>query len=309
MPRVSIGLPVYNGEKFLERALDSILAQTYADFELIISDNASTDATEQICHAYAAKDDRIRHYRNEKNLGAARNFNYAFELSRGAYFKWAAADDLILPDYLARCVKILDSDPSVVIAFTKTIFIDEKDNPIEGVHDAQWDLRSDAAHERFRHVIFSGSWCNVIFGLIRADALRTTRLISDYPGQDYGLLGQLSLIGKFCEVAEYLFLRRLHPNASSQNTTIGWQKQFLTGKKKERIPLYMGRRLFEFFNTIVTSGLSLGQKLSLVGSLFRRTIQRYTMFRLLKELGLAIKKFTPKSSSIHHYDLRTGKKD
>ena len=99
-PRVSIGLPVYNGENFLEFALDSILGQTFQDFELIISDNASTDATESICRRYAAKDSRIRYYRNPNNQGAAQNYNRVFALARGEYFKWAAHDDVCKPNYL-----------------------------------------------------------------------------------------------------------------------------------------------------------------------------------------------------------------
>jgi glycosyltransferase involved in cell wall biosynthesis len=102
IPRVSIGLPVFNGEKYLAEALDSILSQTYRDFKLIISDNASTDRTEQICREYAAKDRRIRYYRNEKNIGAPKNFNRVFELSSGKYFRWDAfTHPSAKPNYLA----------------------------------------------------------------------------------------------------------------------------------------------------------------------------------------------------------------
>src|SRR5690242_6344650 len=99
-PKVSIGLPVYNGERFLAEAIDSVLAQTFTDFELIISDNASTDRTPEICKAYAEKDSRIRYYRNEENQGASWNFNRVFELSRGMCFQWLAHDDYIAPGFL-----------------------------------------------------------------------------------------------------------------------------------------------------------------------------------------------------------------
>src|SRR5262245_45018612 len=101
-PRVSIGLPIFNGEKYVAQAFDSILAQTYADFELIISDNASTDQTEAICQAYANRDRRIRYYRNNRNLGAAANYNRVFDLSTGVYFKWAAHDDIVLPTFVTK---------------------------------------------------------------------------------------------------------------------------------------------------------------------------------------------------------------
>ncbi len=107
-PKVSVGMPVYNGAETLPAALDSLLAQTYTDFEVLINDNASTDATEAICRAYAARDSRIRYERNSANLGAAGNFNRVFERARGAYFKWFACDDLLAPDYLAECVAALE---------------------------------------------------------------------------------------------------------------------------------------------------------------------------------------------------------
>src|SRR5262245_34908562 len=122
-PRVSIGLPVYNGQQFLEETLNSILAQTYTDFELIISDNASTDRTSEIARAYVAKDARVRYHRNENNLGVAGNYNGVFSLASGEYFKWAPADDTCLPNYLARCVEILDLDSTVVLAYPQTQFV------------------------------------------------------------------------------------------------------------------------------------------------------------------------------------------
>src|SRR4051794_3298661 len=93
-PKLSIGLPVYNGENFLAHAVDSILAQDFRDFELIISDNASTDRTAEICRGYAESDPRVRYVRFETNQGGSRNFCYVFELARGEYFKWAAHDDV-----------------------------------------------------------------------------------------------------------------------------------------------------------------------------------------------------------------------
>lgn len=124
-PRLSIGLPVFNGDKFLNKAIDSLLAQTFEDFELIISDNASTDKTEEICRTYAEKDQRIRYYRNEKNIGCARNFNRVFKLSSAEYFKWAAHDDLHAPNFLMKCVEVLDQNPSVILCHSQVYIIDE----------------------------------------------------------------------------------------------------------------------------------------------------------------------------------------
>ena len=107
-PRLSIGLPVYNGERYLAEAFDCFLAQTFQDFEIIVCDNASTDHTAEICRSYAERDPRIRYYRNGKNLGAIPNFNRVFELSRSPLFKWAAHDDLYHPRYMETCIRILD---------------------------------------------------------------------------------------------------------------------------------------------------------------------------------------------------------
>ena len=125
VPFVSIGLPVFNGEKYLESALDSLLSQDYPNFELIISDNASTDRTAQICARYAERDTRIRYYRNASNLGAEENFNHVFRLSRGDYFMWAAHDDLWHTTYVTRCLEGLMEDRNIVLCASTVQFIDE----------------------------------------------------------------------------------------------------------------------------------------------------------------------------------------
>jgi glycosyltransferase involved in cell wall biosynthesis len=213
-PRVSIGVPVHDGENYLAEMLDSVLAQTYSDFELIISDNASTDRTEGICRAYAASDERIQYFRNEENLGAAENFNRVFELSSGEYFKWAAHDDLCAPEFLERCVEVLDRDLSVVLCHPRTRIIDEHGKPL---YDYIVKLNTDSTkrHERFREMISVEHWCFQVFGLIRARALRMTPVIASYTGSDRILLAELSLIGRVYEIPEYLFFRREHPRTST----------------------------------------------------------------------------------------------
>ncbi|MBS0016773.1 MAG: glycosyltransferase family 2 protein, partial [Arthrospira sp. SH-MAG29] len=134
-PRVSIGLPVYNGENFIQETLDCLLSQTFDDFELIICDNASTDRTEEICRDYAARDKRIRYYRHPENLGAAKNYNRTFELSTAEYFKWAAHDDLYAPEFLERCVEALDTHPSTVLCYPQEYWIDEQGNPLKSHAD------------------------------------------------------------------------------------------------------------------------------------------------------------------------------
>jgi len=204
---------VFNGEKYLEEALNSILAQTYTDFELIISDNASTDRTQQICRAYAAMDSRIRYYRNERNLGAPRNFNRVFELSRGKYFKLAAHDDVLAPEYLQKCVSVLDKDPSIVLCHSKTGRIDEQ-GVLVGTYDHKMRIDSPKSHERFRDLIsIKYNPCWPIFGVVRESILGMTPLHGNYPGADGNLLAEIGLYGRIYEIPEYLFFRRDHPQA------------------------------------------------------------------------------------------------
>lgn len=270
MARVSIGVPVYSGERFLAEALESLLAQTFSDFELIIADNASTDATSEICHAYAALDHRIRYVRNESNIGVYRNCNRLIKLSKGQYFKLACADDLCHPELLARCVAVLDGDPTVVATYAKTRFIDQ-DGKRLSVTDPGWHLMSESPQDRMRYVIASGHWVNVFFGLTRAKDLARTRLFPLYPGGDCALLGELCLRGRVLEIPEYLFFRRIHANACSQNRDIDWQLQFFKGRRGcVQLPLW--RVCLDHSRTILFSGLSARDKVSCLGMVFSRML-------------------------------------
>lgn len=225
--RVSIGLPVYNADNFLREAIDSILAQTFTNFELIICDNASTDKTEEICQEYISKDQRIRYYRNEQNIGPARNYNRVFELSKGDYFKWANHDDLCAPEFLEQCVQVLDRLPSVVVAYPKTILINELGKPKNKLFE-ELNITSSKPHKRFKRYhdcTFNpeivrgeerlGIWMP-IYGLIRANALKMTRLIGLYISSDSILLEELALIGEFYQVPEHLFFKREHPERATR---------------------------------------------------------------------------------------------
>ena len=283
-PLVSIGLPVRNGARFLAEAVDSLLAQSYSNFELIISDNASTDETEAMCRAYAAQDKRVRYYRSNHDVGLANNFNYLFIRARGEYFKWAAADDVHEVDWVARCLEVLENDHEVVLAYGKARFIDQEGAPLEQF-DRGFDLRSEEAAERFRYVIRATSWVNAIFGLIRSEALAKTRLFPRYPGGDYTVLAELALLGKFVEVPELLFRRRLHPSASSQNThDLAYMARLWTAKGQRTFPAW--NRSKDNFLISMRSGLSVPQKLSLGASVARTMLTARR--RLLAELRAGI---------------------
>jgi glycosyltransferase involved in cell wall biosynthesis len=214
-PLVSIGLPVYNGERYLADALDSLVAQDYKEFELIISDNASTDATSAICRQYAGRDKRIKLQRNAMNIGAARNFTEVFRKSRGTYFMWAAHDDLWHPTYVRRCVEVLDERPDVVLCGSNITFIDERGAaiPYEGfnrlnTHSMNLRRRVSALSERLGWFLLSS--------LLRPAALRKTRLYTEAFGGDVILLMELLFLGTTYILPEKLFTCRVIPKSSER---------------------------------------------------------------------------------------------
>lgn len=215
-PRVSIAMPAYNCEQYVGAALDSLLAQTWGDFELCISDNASTDGTEQICRQYAARDSRIRYTRRSENIGGPGNFRYVFSLCRGDYHKWSTSDDRWDPAYLEKCVAVLDREPGVVLCYSKTQLIDAEDKLIS-LYEDNLHLVAASPRARFWQLMTSIGLCNAHLGLIRRSAMLHTRLIGNERPSDVHFLAELSLYGKFWLIPEYLFYRRFHEQSSSWN--------------------------------------------------------------------------------------------
>lgn len=259
-PAVSIGMPVYNGAKYIESAIDSILAQTYTDFELIISDNASTDATEEICRRYAAADPRIRYSRNPTNLGAAPNYNRVIHLARGRYFRHAAHDDILAPTNIERCVEILDRNPDVVLVYPQMVMIDADGKQIDTrEHSLELgDAKPSARFARYSVLCDEGSMCDPVFGLFRTSALRQTALLGAYIAADMILLGEMALRGRIVEVPEYLFFERYHAEGSVlANPTLddraAWFDLNARGKLINQAPSY--RWLWELCAAIVRAKL------------------------------------------------------
>jgi glycosyltransferase involved in cell wall biosynthesis len=207
-------MPVYNGEKYLAEAIEAHLNQTYSDFELILTDNASTDLTEEICRSYAAKDSRVKYYRNPQNLGVAGNFRRGFELAVGGYFRWSPSDDLVSPNLLQRAVEILAHDPSIFVAYPRTKLIDDK-GLITGDFDENLHLLDDRPSDRWRAVRRNIRMGNLPYGLSRSSILRKTGLLRNYTGGDFPLIAEMSLYGKFFEIPDAFFYRRMHGQASS----------------------------------------------------------------------------------------------
>jgi glycosyltransferase involved in cell wall biosynthesis len=263
-PKVSLGMPVYNGEKYLRETLDSLLAQTFKDFELIISDNSSTDSTEAICREYAARDSRIRYYREVVNRGAGWNYNRVVELARGHYFKWAAHDDLCAPIYLERCVEALDQNPSIVLCYPDDIDIDEKGNRIDRkrISHIRSSERASSPNpaQRFRRLVTLDYDCEQVFGLIRLDILRRTALILSYTDSDRTLLGELGLYGPFLELPEPLFFHRHHEGSSGRANPIkgGWHLRagWFDPRLKGRVLFPQWRQIWEYIKAIIRAPLN-----------------------------------------------------
>lgn len=231
LPRLTIGLPVYNGERLLPHALECLLAQTFDDFEIVIGDNASTDRTQEICRDYVCRDRRIRYVRHGHNLGGVANFNRVFALSKETpLFKWSAHDDLHRETYLKSCIRLFDENPDVVLAHSGTAFIDEygASFPFDRETDAYIDPRTGSRYRadspevgdhanpvvRFWQVLTGACWGTHCFGVIRRDALLKTRLLPNFAGSDRAMLCELALLGRFKSNSDALFLRRLCPNGS-----------------------------------------------------------------------------------------------
>lgn len=274
---VSLGLPVHNGSNYLRQALESILAQTYTTWELILSDNGSTDATPDICAEYAALDSRIRLYRHRVNMGASRNFNFVFAMARGPLFRWTAHDDICDPTLIERCVAGLAAHPAAVLCHPRTRVIDPSGATL---YDEKVKLRTDSgnAKDRFGDLICMDHACFPIFGIIRSDLLRRTPLLGAFVGSDRNLLAELSLHGPFHEVPEILFFRRDHPDTSTRqypkaSARLAW---FKDSSRSARHPTL--RRAYGYLSSLARAPITARERLACMGSLAEWSRQRLASF-------------------------------
>ncbi len=243
-PLVSVGLPVFNGEKYLAVAIESVLTQAFQDFELIISDNASTDKTREICEFFAAYDSRVRYFRQPTNRGAGFNYNFVFYQAGGRYFRWLAHDDFIAQDCLSACVEALDTDSLRVLAYTHHIDVDEYGIPIRMVSRTKG--QNEKVSMRFWDLMEGLYTCEEVFGLVRSSILCKTSLIKNYSDSDRTLLGELSLYGKFIEIREPLFYHRIHPDSSvRRNPMFRERAVWFDPSLKNRLVLSAWKQFFQ----------------------------------------------------------------
>ena len=281
-------MPVYNGEPYIGIAIESILSQTFGDFELIISDNASTDQTEAVCRDFAARDDRIVYTRNEENIGAARNYNRIVDMASAEYFRWSNADDVLAPTLHERCIAVLDSNPDVVLSYGKTKIIDANGNEIEDYED-RLDLRNDRPSDRFIKFHDSVGLTNVIYGLMRTEAVRKTARMGNatYPAADTNFMGELVLYGKFIEIPECLFYRRMHAGASTADREDDERQTSFWGRSAPGFSLPSWRMNVAYLRAILRAPVDFAEKRRLVLYMFRRMywVKRRLLAELLFEIG------------------------
>lgn len=213
-PRLTIGLPVYNGEKYVAEAIEALLGQTFTDFELIISDNASTDGTARICRDYEKRDPRVRYHQQPRNIGLAPNHNFVAERARGDLFKWAASDDLYARDLIERCVEALDAYPGVVLAHSWTAHVDDS-GTVTTALDYPLSTASPRAPQRFRSLLFDNGGDDD-YGVVRTEALRRTAMKESYHHADRTIVAELSLYGRFYQVPDWLYFRRDHDDRAER---------------------------------------------------------------------------------------------
>ena len=247
-PQVSVGLPVFNGAAWLSNALDSLLAQSFGDFELIISDNASSDATQSICEQYAAQDARIRYVRQTTNQGLVWNFNRVFELSSSPYFKWACYDDIYDPKFLECCVEVLDRDPEVAWCHTRSRHINASGALLLGDETPEVSYLAETVppmgipglptrasirpSDRFRAVILGSVGCLDSYGLIRSEIMRKTPLFLPYFGSEKVFMAELALWGRYHEVPQSLCFVRAHDKAAGSMRSRRQQRQCINPTAK-----------------------------------------------------------------------------
>ena len=256
---VSIGMPVYNEERFIRQALESVLSQSFEDFKLIISDNASTDGTADIYREYAARDHRIHYYRSETNIGSMANFNRTFELSNSEYFFWASGHDLRHRTFISQCVEILENDESVVLCYPQSKWLKYDDTLGEVIH-SHVETRGLGRFLKFNVVLWGLQYGYPIYGIMRSSALKKTGLIGTAKiGADIVLLTELSFYGTFAEVSEpLLYIRRSN---DSGNWRQYYSKAFGPGSAMPSSLYLFSSLLGQFIKVIAKHGRTFPEKL------------------------------------------------
>lgn len=207
-PLVVIGLPVFNGEKTILRALNSLLSQNYSNLTLLVLDNCSTDKTIEVIKI--VKDPRLCIVRNSSNLGMVSNFNKALEEAKKlnpTYFMWASHDDYFAPEFLNSCLEEYNNTNDLVLVATKCIsFFEGKQYPSTS-HDILEQNPKDRFKKYRRLLHKEGYVGNLFYGLMRFEFISKTSPFENIICFDHMPIYELILKGKFKLIQKELFYK------------------------------------------------------------------------------------------------------
>jgi glycosyltransferase involved in cell wall biosynthesis len=300
--RLCIGLPVYNGERYLAQAIESLLGQTFTDLRLIISDNASTDGTEAICRAFSERDRRVSYHRSPVNRGAAWNFNRVVALADAEYFKWAPHDDVYAPRFAERCVAALDAHPRAVVCYPTSHVIDEQGTVLSAYREPA-NATAAAPAERFRDMLWNWGCAQMLLGVMRLEVLRATTGMGAYPASDIVLLGELALRGEVREVDEPLFFWRNHAERPDRVCNSDAELDAWYAPENAGRPQLRHLRLFaHYLRAIARVPLSPDQRLRCLGSMAKWFLVKFPTIQ--NEVRGAIAR--PVRAAVRRRALRSG---
>lgn len=286
LPRVTVGVPVYNGARTISEALHALLNQTYRDTEFLVSDNASTDATADIVREIAHADPRVRLVVQPCNMGANGNYSYVAKHARGEFLKWSSASDWCAPTFIERCVETLDANPDAVVAVPRTRFFEgSRDNATDSKGDIA--ILGDRPSVRLMDWYERTTWNNALNGLIRLDALRKTALVPPYMGSDTVLMGHLALLGRIVLVDEPLFYRRMDVDTTIMRQDLGARVRHHYPNAGARSLLQVWKRQAGWFHAAAAAPMPLGERLRVFLYLTRRSY--WDKAKLGHDLGAALK--------------------
>ena len=271
---ISIGIPTYNSERWVTKTLNSLLVQTFSDFEIIISDNASTDQTYKICSDYASQDKRIRIYRNQKNIGAIRNQNKLREYAHSAYFMWSSSSDLYAPTYIEKCLEGFEKIPGCALSAAKTIFIDENDNIIRA-YEEDMSLLDDNPVNRFNGFFDKVTYNNIFCGIIKKDILDMSVSLGQHIADEYPLMADLALRGKYLQTDEYLVYRRQCSNTTFMEMSKVEKIRFLCPYRSSLPKFYRVKYFLHLLKVIHLSKLTVTGKYRLAKPIIYKACKFY----------------------------------
>jgi len=267
-PTVSVGVPVYNAQPHIAQALESILAQTYGDLEVVVLDNASTDGTTEICESFARVDRRIRFARNPINRGAFANYSEVFRRSHGSLFKWASANDWCSPGFIEACVTALRAQPDAVLSYPRTkLFSDDLTTAVP--YNDELNLQEDSPAARVIRLLKRIRLNNVLNGLIRRTALERTQLHGPYYASDVVLLCELALLGKFIEIPEHLFFRQMNPQTATKMMFPRERDAYIFGRGTTSPRFSSWRLRMALLGLVVCGHINMSERLKLLSYLVK----------------------------------------